>query len=362
MISPPVEAASQFLDPGRIDACVPLGRGHINDTYCLTLSTPEGPARYVLQSVNLSVFPRVAEQVENIVRIGSHLEGKPAREDRSRIPPLLKSKDGEYCHWDSEGQPWRLMPYIEQSITIETVHSDELARQAAYAYGRYIRDLADLPAEDLFVTMPGFHDTARRFADLLDAIERDPCRRQSQASDLIEYAMERAPLARFFAEGREQRGWYDRAVHQDTKINNILFRADRPVVKCVIDLDTSMPGLPLADFGDLVRTCISPTPEDQHHIRRPEPAPERFRALAEGYLAGCDGSLLDSEKEFMEPAGRVITFEVGIRFLTDFLEGDRYFKTGYASHNLDRCRSQFALLAYLEDQAHRHLDITEALL
>jgi aminoglycoside phosphotransferase (APT) family kinase protein len=250
---------------------------------------------------------------------------------------------------DEKGDFWRAYLFIDRATTYNSVESSDQAFQAAKAFGEFQRMLADLPSPRLHDTIPDFHHTPKRFAVLEKAIADDVAGRAALAQPEIDFALAHKPLASAIIHA----GLPERVTHNDTKINNVLLDDATGEGTCVIDLDTVMPGLAAYDFGDMVRTATCPTPEDEQDLSKVRMEFPLFEALARGYMSTAAGFLIPEEKESLAIAGKLITFEIGIRFLTDYLSGDTYFKTHRQGHNLDRCRAQFKLLESIEQQEDR---------
>jgi aminoglycoside phosphotransferase (APT) family kinase protein len=304
---------------------------HINDSY--VVSSPGSSRRLLLQRLNRTVFSEPRRVMENVVRVTRHIGG-----------PLLlvPAADGRDWLEDDNGDVWRAYRYIEGAQSYQQPRSAAQAFAAARAFGEFQRRLADLPGPPLHETIPGFHDTPRRFAALERAVDRDPAGRAASARHEITAVLRHHPRAgALMAAGLPRR-----VVHNDAKIANLLFDAgDTPI--CVVDLDTVMPGLALWDFGDLARSAATRAAEDETDLSRVTVEPDLFEALARGYLEGT-GDLLDTEeRRLLVTAAQVITLEQGVRFLTDYLEGDRYYRIARPAHNLERCRNQLHLFEQL---------------
>jgi Ser/Thr protein kinase RdoA (MazF antagonist) len=327
-----------FRVAGEVREVERFGRGHINDTYRAVLVSGQGATRYILQRINHQVFEDPVAVMSNIQRVTAHL--------RSPLMPLPAQDGGTLCR-DDCGNWWRLYPFIEKTHTCATVASPRQAHQVARAFGQFQAVLADLGPPRLHETIADFHDTPKRFAALEQAVHADTCGRAKLAEREIDFAMRRRSLAPALLSGHLP----ERIVHNDAKLDNLLIddRTDEPV--CVVDLDTVMPGLAAHDFGDLVRTSTSPAEEDELDLGRVTMRLPMFEALVAGYLDAAGGFLTPAERACLPLAGQLITFEQGLRFLTDFLAGDTYFATHRPSHNLDRCRTQFKLVESIETQA-----------
>jgi len=336
----------RFAVEGEFLSAVPWGSGHINDSFSVTVERRGAPVRYLVQRINHTVFPDPLALMENVRRVTEHLRRRLG--DARRHLTLVPTRDGAVVHHDPESGYWRAFPFIEGTETFDTVRSAATAREGARAFGRFQRELADLPGPRLAETIPGFHDTPARFAALAAAVEADAAGRVRAAGPEIEFALARESLGHVLTDAYAAGEMPERVTHNDTKINNVLFDARSGEGICVIDLDTVMPGLALYDFGGLVRTCVSPAAEDERDLSKIVVSREIHEALVDGYLAEMGDALTDAERDLLPRAGAVHTFEDGIRFLTDHLEGDRYYRVHREGQNLDRARAQFRLLERLE--------------
>jgi len=343
-----VKAASQFQLQGHASSFEPYGNGHINDTYLVTCQAGGVAFRYILQRINRRVFRNPAAVMQNIERVTLHLAAEAAGEPDGarRVPVLIPAKDGRLWHVDPEGETWRAYRFVDGACTYETAQSTSQAFQAARAFGLFQRQLSSLPPPRLNETIPGFHDTPKRFAALRQAIAADVCGRASLAQPEIDFALRHASITGTLLDANLP----ERITHNDTKLNNVLFDEATGEGICVIDLDTVMPGLALYDFGDMVRTTTSPAAEDEQDVSKVTMQFPMFEALVRGYLSAAGEFLIKAEKEYLAFSGKLITFEVGIRFLADYLAGDTYFKVHREAHNLDRCRTQFKLVESIESQ------------
>jgi Ser/Thr protein kinase RdoA (MazF antagonist) len=342
------DLAAAFQFQGEVSAFAPFGNGHINDTYLVTCQAAGAPVRYTLQRINRQVFRSPAAVMENIVRVTAHLAAQLAGApdcDR-RALTLVSARDGSNWHEDAQGETWRAYRFIENARSYETATSVDQAFQAAQAFGRFQQQLASLPAPRLNETIPHFHHTPKRFAVLEQAIAADAKGRAKLARQEIEFALARRSIAGVLLEANLP----ERITHNDTKFNNVLLDDATGESLCVIDLDTVMPGLALYDFGDMVRTTTSPAAEDEQDLSKVTMQFPLFEALVRGYLSAAGEFLTKSEKKFLAFSGKLITFETGIRFLADHLNGDTYFKIHREGHNLDRCRTQFKLVEAIERQ------------
>ncbi len=344
-----------FALQGEVVAAVPHGSGHINDTFAVTVSQAGTPVRYVFQRINQRIFTDVPALMDNIVRVTSHQRTRLAASDTPdasrRALTVVPARDGRPFVRDEKGAWWRSYLFIEHAFTYDKIESTDQARTAARAFGDFQRLLADLPGGRLHETIPHFHDTPRRYANFEAAAQADSAGRASACADDLAFARSRAPLARKLADLLDAGLVPERVTHNDTKLNNVMLDNATGEGVCVIDLDTVMPGLSLYDFGDMVRSATNAAAEDEADLARVFARPEIFSALAEGFLAGAGSALNDVERAHLVTAGQVITYEIGLRFLTDHLQGDVYFKINRTGHNLDRARNQFALLRSLDAQS-----------
>ncbi len=342
----------RFEVPGDVLAIARMPGGHINDSYVVTLQSGRDTRRYLLQRLNPSVFPNPDQVMENIERVIAHLQRalRPTggADVERRVLTLVRTRVGATHVLDAAGAAWRLYPWIEGARVVESVESPKQARQAGRAFGMFQRTLADYSGPRLHETIPRFHDTPRRYESLERAIEDDSLGRAKTAGPEIEFAESRRSLAGAFVDARSRGELPERIVHNDAKIGNVLFDDSTGEALCVVDLDTVMPGLSLHDFGDMVRSMTCRAPEDATDLSDVRVDPSLFEALATGYLENAGSFLTSAEREHLVAAGKVITLEQGIRFLTDYLTGDRYYRTSRPNQNLDRCRTQFALLRSIE--------------
>ncbi len=343
----------QFAFGGRFVEGRLHGSGHINDTYAVSFDGGGRRVRYVLQRINTRVFKDAAALMENIARVCAHVGGRVAvggADPARRSLNLVATRSGEPFYRDPSGDCWRAYHFIEGASSFDKIESPAQARIAAMAFGEFQRHLADLPPPRLRETIPHFHDTRRRFDTLERSVRSDPAGRSAVAAGEIEFARRRENLVDTLLDLQARGEIPERITHNDTKLNNVMLDDATGEALCVIDLDTVMPGLALYDFGDMARSATNAAQEDETDLSRVRMQLPVFAALVEGYRAGAGALLNPAELANLALAGRVITFEIGIRFLTDFLDGDIYFKIKRPEHNLDRARNQFALLRSMEEQ------------
>ncbi|HNS22597.1 MAG TPA: aminoglycoside phosphotransferase family protein [Sedimentisphaerales bacterium] len=345
--------ARHFDLAGKPDAIVPITAGHINDTYVVTTNARAKTIRYVLQRINHYVFKEPAQVMTNVLRVTEHIRSKVSRTNprlASRQLTVIPSDDAPGWYRDSAGNFWRMYNFVENAITYDTPESPELAREAARMFGWFQSVLTDLPGPPLHETIPGFHDTPRRLRYFQQVLAEDTCNRAGEAAAEIEFVLERAALCDVLPNLVAKGELPVRIAHNDTKINNVLLDKDTGQGVCVIDLDTVMPGLSAHDFGDLVRTAACPAAEDEQGLSKVTVDLSLFDALAQGFAQETGRFLTPVEKSHMVFGGLLITFEQMIRFLTDHLAGDVYYKVHHEGHNLDRTRTQMKLVQSIIEQ------------
>ena len=346
-------AAEHFRLFGAVQDVAPHGEGRIHDSFRVTCTPAAGgPSTFLLQHLNTTVFHDVPALMENIARVTGHLQVgyqvEGVDDPERRALTLVPTRDGTAFHTDAQGAAWRCYEFIEGTHTLPAVETPDQARACARAFADFQRRLADLPPPRLHVTIPGFHDTRRRLATFRSVLKHDPLRRAASAQDEIAFALDRAGLADGLELARRSGRLPERVTHNDTKINNLLFDNATGETLCVVDLDTVMPGLALYDFGDLVRSAVNSAAENEPDMGQVGCRLDIFEGLVCGYLEGGRAFLLPEEISRMALAGRVLAYELGLRFLTDHLEGDTYFPVGQAGDNLRRSRIQFALALAME--------------
>lgn len=324
----------------------PYGNGHINDTY-LTGSSP----RYILQRINTNVFKNPKEVMENILNVTEHVRkkiiaagGNPDRETLRVIQTIT----GENYYEAENGDCYRMYNFIEDSLSYDITETPEQLFQAGRAFGRFQNMLSDFPADKLFETIPDFHDTRKRFENLKNAIKEDKAGRAASVKDEIDFALSFEKEVGIVVDALKDGSVPCRVTHNDTKLNNVMFDATTGEAVCVIDLDAVMPGSLLYDYGDALRFGASTGAEDETDLSIIEFSLEYFEAFTKGFLGELGSAITAKECELLAFSAKLITYEIGIRFLTDYLEGDTYFKIHREHHNLDRCRTQFKLVADIE--------------
>ena len=348
------EALVNFKLKGMVMSAIPYGSGHINDTFLMTLRKDDGSeGRVIMQRMNDAIFTQPEELMENILHVTSYLReviiqngGDPERETLN----VIQTKDDKPYFIDSEGNYWRCYIFIEDARTYDQVESVEDFYQSAVAFGNFQRLLADYPAETLHETIKGFHDTKARFEVFKKAVADDVCGRAASVQKEIDFYLAHEELANVFGDMLANGEVPLRVTHNDTKLNNVMIDNVTRKGICVIDLDTVMPGLAMNDFGDSIRFGASTAVEDEKDLDKVWCDMELFDAYAKGFIEGCGGKLTAKEIEALPLGAKVMTFECGMRFLTDYLQGDVYFKVHREGHNLDRTRTHIKLIQDMEEK------------
>lgn len=326
------------------------GSGHINQTELVEMEQGGLKQRYIFQRINTEVFHNVDGLMENIVGVTQHLRGKikarGGNPDREALQLVPVREGGSYCR--AEGSCYRMYRFIEDAVCYDAVERPGDFYESALAFGTFQSLLADYPAASLHETIPDFHHTPKRFAALRRAADADVCGRVSLAEKEIAFVMERESEMSVFTELLESGELPLRVTHNDTKLNNVMLDAKTGKGICVIDLDTVMPGLSVNDFGDSIRFGANTAAEDETDLAKVSLDLELYGQYVKGFLEGCQGSLTPKELAMLPMGAKIMTLECGMRFLTDFLSGDTYFRIHREQHNLDRCRTQFALVADME--------------
>ena len=342
------EALAAFDFGAPVSEAVRYGEGHINDTFCVTT---QAGTRYILQRISAAAFKRPEELMENIIGVTEYLgrEIRRAGGDRSREAlEVLRPRSGEAFFSDGAGCAWRVYPYVEGTVCCQTAETPELFAAAGRAFGRFQRLLQGYPAETLHETIPHFHDTEDRLNKLKAAVEADALGRARDCGAEIRFALDREADCSVALQALRDGVLPLRVTHNDTKLNNVLLDAATGQGLCIIDLDTVMPGLSINDFGDSIRFGANHSAEDERDLSKVNLDLNLFAVYAEAFLEGAEGRLTDAELRFLPWGAKLMTLECGIRFLTDHLEGDRYFHITREGQNLDRCRTQFKLVADME--------------
>ncbi len=358
-----LQAVGKHFDlGGTLIKTAPLAQGHINDTYILTSQAKGRMVRHVLQRINHEVFKNPPAMMDNIVRITEHIRKKMQKtqpELASRQLTVICADNGDGYWADPEGNYWRTYDFIEQAVSYDTMDSPELAGEAARMFGWFQRMLDDLPGPVLHESIPDFHNTPLRFKQFQEVLDEDPCNRAKDARREIDFLLENADICNVLMDLVEKGDLPYRIAHNDSKINNVMFDEATHQGVCVIDLDTVMPCLSGYDFGDLVRTAASSAEEDEPDVSKVNLNIPMFTALAQGFAKETSQFLAPIEKEYLTFSAKLITFEQFIRFLTDHLRGDVYYKIHREGHNLDRSRTQMKLVQSIIKQEAAMNEITQ---
>jgi len=356
------EAAAAYPFGGKIAEIAPYGGGHINDTFLVTCTDGE---EYVLQHINSYVFKRPDEIMENIMGVTKFIADKLTAEGRDATRGTLticETTDGKDFYVDSDGEFWRVSLNILNTTAFDYAESAEMFKTSGAAFGEFQSMLADYPADTLHETIPHFHDTPDRFRQLEDAIRNNKSGRLENVAAEIEFAKARradcAILMDLLNEGKLPL----KVTHNDTKMSNVLIDNNTGDAVCVIDLDTVMPGLTAFDYGDSIRAGATTAAEDEVDLSKVHFDLDLYKAYTEGFLGAAGKALTETEIRTLPVGAKLMTLEVGMRFLADYLNGDVYFKTKYPQHNLDRARNQFHLVKEMEEKWDDMMAVVEAYL
>ena len=347
------EVIAAYDFPATLMGAVRYGSGHINDTFCVVCQPQEGKAiRFILQGLSMAAFPRQEELMENFIGVTSHLRekikaagGDVMRETLNLVP----TRDGKPYYTDSTGKIWRLTNYVEGTVCLQKATPD-LFEASARAFGRFQYLLSDYPAETLHESIVNFHNTEDRFAKFEAALAADKLGRAKEVEAEVKFAMDRKADCSVALNALREGKLPLRVTHNDTKLNNVLIDEKTLEGVCIIDLDTTMPGLSIYDFGDSIRFGANHSAEDEKDLSKVNFDIELYKRYARGFLEGAQGGLTQAELEYLPWGAKLMTLECGIRFLTDYLDGDNYFHIHYPEQNLDRTRTQFKLVADMEQQ------------
>ncbi|MCM1025068.1 MAG: aminoglycoside phosphotransferase family protein [Roseburia sp.] len=357
------EVISHYFQEGRLLEIQPYGGGHINDTFLITCEAEGcGQKRYILQRMNHNIFKNPQLLMENVINVTEYLRGvilaRGGDPDRETLN-VVRTTDGASYYEDSSHNFWRVLFYIEDTLCLDQAETPADFYDSGAAFGNFQRMLTDYPAETLHETIPNFHNTVSRFRDFQRAVQEDRAGRASLAAPEIAFALTRQQEASVLTDALQKGELPLRVTHNDTKLNNILFDKATRKALCIIDLDTVMPGLSLYDYSDSIRFGASTAAEDETDLNLVELDLTLFEAFTKGFLEGCGDILSENEIRLLPMGAKIITYECGLRFLTDYLEGDVYFKIHRENHNLERARTQFKLVEDMERKWRRMTDIVE---
>ena len=339
-----------------------LGNGHINDTVLLVFDDNGIRRELVLQKINKYVFHHPDELMENMVGVTEFLRkkviasgGDPERE----VLTVLPATDGRYFYIDEDGEYWRVTKRISNARCSEMASSPDEFRKAGYAFGHFQSQLSDYPAQTLHETIPYFHDTRVRYRNFIKSVEADRMGRVAGCEDEIKFILDRKATAFYPMDSFDKGEFPLRVTHNDTKFNNILFDLVTSEPVCILDLDTVMPGLAMSDFGDAIRTGACTAVEDEPDVEKVKFDVDLFDSFADGFINGCDGKLTDHEIDALPVGALTATYEQGLRFLADYIDGDVYFKTAYPEHNLVRTHTQIRMVEEIESKWDRIQNIIQ---
>ena len=339
---------SQFQIRGAPAQYIRFGCGHINETYLVTC---DSGLTYILQKINKSIFTRPEQLMENIAAVTEHLTKNAAEpEAKRKAMHLVKTHDGMNFYVDEKGEYWRMYDFVYSTVCLQKAECKEDFYYSGLAFGRFQEELSDFPAKVLHEPIADFHNTPARYQQLHSAIEKNFDGRLALCKEEVAFALSKEEEAGEIVQKLKTDVIPLRVTHNDTKLNNILFDYETRKPLCIIDLDTVMPGSLLYDYGDSIRFGASSAPEDEKDLAKVYCDMELFQAFTEGFLLGCKKNITPTEVEMLPVGAKLMTLECGIRFLADYLNGDTYFRTHYPEQNLDRCRTQFKLVADMESK------------
>lgn len=357
------EALAAYDFGGEIAGALRYGKGHINDTFAVYIQTPEGDVkRFILQRINEHVFKKPLEVMDNIIGITLYLRkiiegygGDPLRETLNVIP----DKNNNTTFIDASGGYWRCYNFIEDALCLQKAQTQEQFYASARAFGNFQRLLSNYPAHTLHETIPNFHNTKVRLKQLRTVISEDSLGRVKNVVSEIDFAISRSEQCGYLVNLLENGELPLRVTHNDTKLNNVMIDKKSGNGVCVIDLDTIMPGLSVYDFGDSIRFGANTASEDETDLKKVSLDISLYEAYVKGFLETAGGVLTKQEVACLPWGAKLMTLECGIRFLTDYLSGDVYFKIHRENHNLDRCRTQFKLVEDMEKKWDEMFDVVE---
>ncbi|EHQ29335.1 phosphotransferase enzyme family protein [Mucilaginibacter paludis] len=346
------QIVSNFLIGGEVADIKPFGSGHINDTYRVFNSVPNQPD-YLLQRVNHHIFKDVPGLINNIAVVTGHVKSQlkniPGANLDKEVLTLIQAKNGLYYYQDDEGQYWRLYLFLRDTKSYDVVATTQQAYEGGKAFGNFQNMLADVDVSQLTEVIPNFHHILFRLEQMAEALKNNPADRALHVKMELDFVNARAynmsEIDRLGKTGKLP----VRVTHNDTKFNNVLLDSN-DFAQCVIDLDTVMPGYTAFDFGDAVRTIINSAPEDEPDLEKITLNMPLFKAFAEGFVSQTVHYMTANEIRSLVKGVLLLPYMIGVRFLTDYLNGDTYFKIKFPKHNLQRARAQFRLVEKLEER------------
>ena len=345
------EVLKHFAIPSKPVACHTCGNGNINSTFWV--KTEDGQ-EYLVQKVNTYVFKKPYELMENIHKVTQFLADKISEKggdfERGTLN-FIQSDNGKFCYHDHENDAfWRIYHYISGAVAYDSADKPGLLREAARAFGKFQRHLEDYPAETLYETIPNFHHTVARYEAFEASVAADAAARAASVGAEIETLRKFSPYASLIVDGLADGTLPTRVTHNDTKLNNVLFDEATDKCLCVIDLDTVMPGSLLCDFGDAIRFAANNTAEDDPDLSKVFLRLDLYEEYVSGFFAGLKGAITEKEISLLPESALILTYELALRFMTDYLDGDKYFKLKYPEHNLVRARAQLRLCEDIESK------------
>lgn len=357
-----MEIAKHFLVEGEVKETIPMNSGHINTTSRIIVENNGTVEKYTVQAINTYVFKNPEGVMENIAKVTAHIREKIEKSggDTERgVLTVIPANDGKYFYKDDEGTYWRIYKFIDNSYTQNKVEDPKTLYNAGVGFGNFQKQLADIPMDGLVETIPDFHNTPVRYAQLMEAVKKDSAGRAASCQPEIQFFIDREKEMSILTDLKAEGKMPVRVTHNDTKFNNILLDDTTNEALSVIDLDTVMPGLVTDDFGDAIRFAANTADEDETDLSKVEVSLELFEAFTKGFLEALDGSLTKTEMEHLAWGAKIITMEIGSRFLADYLNGDIYFKIHKENHNLDRARCQIALAKSMEEKFDKMQEIVK---
>lgn len=356
-----IEVCRNFNIDGEFHSYKVFTDGHINTTYLAVFVNKGKFRKYLVQGINIHVFKNPKELMENIVGVTDYLReqirlsgGNPKRETLT----FLKAENGKYFFYHL-GKCWRIYNFIDNSYTINVIKNPAVFESAGKSFGLFQKRLSGYPMDNLHEIIKDFHNTPKRIEALEKSVEVDTAGRVSLVKDEIDFVLSRKKDAEIIINLHKEGLIPLRVTHNDTKLNNILFDEKTGESICVIDLDTIMPGFSLYDFGDSIRFGANTTREDDDNLDNVKISLELFEAYTRGFLSSCAKDLTETEVKYLAFSAKLMTFECGVRFLTDYLDGDVYFRTSYQEHNLVRARNQFRLVSEIEENLSKMNEIVD---
>lgn len=335
------DVLKHFDIQGDVQEVKNYGSGHINETYFVKTDSNS----YILQNLNTQVFKNYAGVMDNIAKVTSFIKDRV--EDKSKCLYLIKTKDGNNYYY-KDNSCFRMMNYVDNSTVYQQTSNPFILSQAGFGLGKFIADLNDFDASSLVEVIPNFHNTKKRFEDFKEAVKNDNAFRAKKVQEDIKFVLDREYLVSTIVDKIENKTIPLRVTHNDTKLNNFMFDKDTNEFVCLVDLDTIMPGSLLYDFGDAIRIAASTAGEEERDLNKVKFDMKAYEAFLSGFIKGIGNSITDEEAKLLHISAKILTFEIGMRFLGDYLNGDIYFKIHEEDQNLVRARSQLKMVAEIE--------------